>query len=77
MKRFITFGSILQFRNIVKNVQHQARYDGVDEDGEVIYNHKPLSTLEAVVSEKNTWNKCGSVLQQSCRTALQSRGEYR
>ena len=52
VKRFITFGSILQFRNIVKNIEHQARYDGVDENGKAVYNHKPLPTLEAVASEK-------------------------
>ena len=34
-KRFITYGSIDQFRTIIKNVQHQARYKEWDEVNQV------------------------------------------
>ena len=52
MKRFISFGSIAQFRNILTNIQHQARYVGVDGTGEPIYNHDKLPTLVGLATEK-------------------------
>jgi hypothetical protein len=53
MKRFINFGSIPQFRNVVKQIQHDARYIGVSDNGEVEYNHSiQLPVLNAVASEK-------------------------
>lgn len=36
-QKMIKWPSIEQFRNVVKNVQHRARYKGQDENGEAIY----------------------------------------
>lgn len=35
----IKFPSIEQYRNVIRNVQHQARFAGLDEAGEPIYDH--------------------------------------
>ncbi len=37
MKRFINYGSIPQFRQIIKDISYQAWYTGSDEDGKAIY----------------------------------------
>jgi hypothetical protein len=42
MQKFINFGSIGQFREIIKNVQHVAQYKGQDAEGNPIYNHNAL-----------------------------------
>lgn len=42
MKKFINFGSIGQFRETIKNVQHVAQYEGLDENGEPIYNRAAI-----------------------------------
>jgi hypothetical protein len=53
MKRFITFGSIEQYSSIVKKVKHTAQYEGIDENGNLIYNrHKKYPIIEAIGSEK-------------------------
>jgi len=52
MKRFINMGSISQFRNVVKDLGHQARFQGLDEDGNPIYREVSLPTLEAIGTEK-------------------------
>lgn len=53
MKRFINFGSIEQFKQIVKNVQHTARYVGLDADGNVQYNNSAkMPVLKATGTEK-------------------------
>ncbi|CAA6813747.1 MAG: RNA ligase, partial [uncultured Sulfurovum sp.] len=53
MKRFISFGSIEQFRNIVKNIETTARYSGQDENGEPIFDEKlVLPKVIANISEK-------------------------
>jgi hypothetical protein len=36
MKRMISFGSIEQFRTVVKNVQWMSQYKGIDEEGNPI-----------------------------------------
>jgi len=52
-KRFINFGSIDQFRNIIRNVQHMTQYTGQDENGEPIYDRSAKSpTIKVVGSEK-------------------------
>lgn len=52
MKRFINFGSIDQFRNIIKNVQNSARFQGLDESGEPIYKDVQMPVVDAMASEK-------------------------
>jgi len=53
MKRFITFGSIDQFRGIVRNVKKTAQYKGVDEAGEPIMDRSAISpTYTATATEK-------------------------
>lgn len=37
-KRHVSFQKILQFRDIIRNVSNQAAFDGIDSDGEPIYN---------------------------------------
>jgi hypothetical protein len=44
-KKMHKFPSIEQFRNVIQNVQHQARYDGDDKDGNPIYVDRELPTL--------------------------------
>jgi len=51
-KRFISFPSVDQFRNTIRSVTHTARYNGVDEDGEIQYNTDPLPIVTGVASEK-------------------------
>lgn len=53
MKRMIKYGSIGQYRNIVKSIQMQARYIGTSADGEALYDSSLISPmLNAVASEK-------------------------
>jgi len=53
MKRFINFGSIKKFRNIVKDVQHATQYVGLNEVNEPIYDlTKELPVVTARASEK-------------------------
>lgn len=60
MKRFINFGSIEQFKQIVKHVQHTARYVGLDADGKVQYNNNAkMPVLKATGNEKIQWRAWG------------------
>lgn len=44
--KMIKWPSIEQFRNVIRNVQHQSAYAGQDENGEAIFNrHAPKPTL--------------------------------
>lgn len=53
MKRFIRYPSINQFRNVIKKIQHEARYEGYDEvTDKVIYNQNTYPTLEVIGTEK-------------------------
>ncbi len=53
MKRFVTFGSIDQFRTIIKNVSHTAMYSGQDENDEAIFDRNAkMPVITAVGSEK-------------------------
>ena len=46
MKKHIAMGSIPQFREVVRNVKHQATYVGKNDDGNAIYdNSKELPTI--------------------------------
>jgi len=53
MKKFVSFGSIKQFKQILKDLIHEVRWNGLDENGEVIYNYeKELPKLEVTLGEK-------------------------
>lgn len=53
MKRFINFGSIDQFRTIIKNIEHSARYRGQDDNDKAIYDRfAPMPTIKATATEK-------------------------
>lgn len=47
MKKLIKMPSIGQFRNVIKHISHVARFDGLDENEEPVYNHNPLPILKA------------------------------
>jgi len=52
-KRFISFGKIQQFRNIVKNIREINDFKGLTEEDKAIYNHTdPYPIIKAVGSEK-------------------------
>jgi len=56
-KHHISFPSIEQFRNIVANVNRQFNFDGLDDDGEAIYDHnkiKPTLTFNGTVKLHGT-----------------------
>ena len=52
MKRLIRFGKIKQFRDVVRTISHKARFDGLDENQNPIYNSDPLPTIMAIGTEK-------------------------
>jgi len=52
MKRFIKYPSISQFRDIIRDVTHTARFDGLDEDGNTIYKNVELPNINAIATEK-------------------------
>jgi len=53
MKRFISFGSIEQFRTIVQKIQRQSQFKGLDENGEpIIDKDAKLPTVIVTGSEK-------------------------
>jgi hypothetical protein len=53
MKRFITFGDIGQYRNVVKTIQTNAKFGGLDDNGEpIILENVKLPTLKVTASEK-------------------------
>ena len=53
MKRFIKYPETEQFRTIVKDVVHSAKYEGKDADGNSIFNQTAkMPKLEAVATEK-------------------------
>ena len=49
----ISYGKIGQFRNVVRDISHTARFVGLDDDGEAIYdNSAKLPTIKFVATEK-------------------------
>ena len=75
MKRFITFGSIGQFRNIVKDISFSAQYRGVDEErNEAIFDTTVLlPTLKAIGTEKIHGTNAGVCFSNSDGFWVQSR----
>lgn len=52
MPKYLKFGSIEYFRNIVKDITHKARITGIDENGKPIYSQAELPTISVIGSEK-------------------------
>lgn len=51
-KEFIGFGSIEQFRNVIKDITHITRFSDRDEEGNNIYNNNKLPTITIYGTEK-------------------------
>lgn len=45
MKKFISFPKIGDLKSAIRELTHQARFVGLDENGQPIYSHDPLPTL--------------------------------
>ena len=57
MKKHISYPSIEQFRNVIANINRQYSFVGLDENGEVIYDHnkeKPTLTFKGTVKLHGT-----------------------
>lgn len=52
MKQFISFGSIKQFNEVAKDVNHMSKFNGVDENQKPIYKSTKNPVLKAIGSEK-------------------------
>ena len=52
MKRVIRMPSIDQFRNTIYHITRAARFEGIDEDNEPIFNTNSLPVLKAVGTVK-------------------------
>lgn len=53
MKKHISFTKIKQFRDTIRNVKHQTYFDGVDENGDPIYNkNRTLPTITFIGTTK-------------------------
>lgn len=52
MAHLIKFPKIGQFRNVVTDIKHAARFDGLDEQGEPKYNHNKLPVVTFVGTTK-------------------------
>jgi len=62
----IKFPSIEQLRTVVKNVQHQSRFAGVDDTGEPIFDStRPIPTLRFVGTVKLHGTNAGIVLDRT------------
>lgn len=66
MTQMIKFPSIEQLRTVVKNVQHQSRFAGLDDQGEPIFdNTRPIPTLRFVGTVKLHGTNAGIVLDRT------------
>ncbi len=61
IKRMIKFGSISQFRNIVKDVQHNCTYIGKDEEDNAIFDETITKPIIEVVGTEKIHGTNGSV----------------
>lgn len=53
MKKFTSFPDIKQFRNVIRNIKHQATYIGKDENEQPLYDpNQPLPILKAIGTVK-------------------------
>jgi len=75
MKRFITFGSIGQFRNIVKDISFSAQYIGMDEENnEAMFDKSiPFPVINAIGTEKIHGTNAGVCFSNSDGFWVQSR----
>lgn len=63
--KHFSYPSIGQFKNVIRNVQHTARYIGMDENGDPMYdNLAPLPTLKAVGTTKLHGTNAAAVIDQ-------------
>ena len=65
----IKFPSIEQFRNVIRNVQHQAQFCGLDSDGNAIMNRDatlPVLSFQGTV--KAHGSNCGLVYDITSKT---------
>ncbi len=78
MKRFIRYPSIDQFRTVIKTVKHQAAYQGLDENGDAVYQRdvvKPVITFHGTVKLHGTnagvaYNKEDGIWAQSRKNII-------
>ena len=63
MNKHISFGKISDYSALVKNITRHCRFDGLDEDGNAIYNNDPLPTLEVRATVKQHGSNSGVSLQ--------------
>lgn len=76
MKRLIDFGSIQQYRNICSTISHRAKFVGLDENKEPIYdNNLELPVVKAVASEKIHGSNAGISYTMHDDLWLQSRNQ--
>jgi len=52
MSKHISYGKTTDFKSCIRNIQHAARFESVDENGEAIYNTNPLPTLTFIGTTK-------------------------
>jgi len=71
--KFVAFPSINQFRNVIRDVTHKARFDGLDADGSARYNNNPLPSLEFIATVKLHGTNAGVVLDCNGEMGFQSR----
>jgi len=45
MSKHISFGKIPQYRDLVRSVAKISQFEGLDQDGNAVYNTDPLPTL--------------------------------
>lgn len=51
-EQFVSFGKIPQFRNVIRDISHAARFNGFDDKGEIIYNVEKLPEVEFIGTTK-------------------------
>lgn len=68
------FPKIGQFRNVVTEVKHSARFEGLDENDQPKYNNKKLPTIEFVGTVKLHGTNAGVMLSNG-EVGVQSRNE--
>ena len=60
-KRHVKFSKIPQFRDVIRDVNHQSQFKGLDENGEPIYNPNVKKPIIAFNGTVKLHGSCGSV----------------
>ena len=63
MAKMIKYGKTGDYYSFIKNIAHRARFQGVDENGDVIYNDNPLPTVNVSFTTKLHGSNAGLSLQ--------------